>query len=333
MGLSTHFPHFSPQSYYKLHIRFVNTFQSILGDFSAISVFWVENGVAPDVDWAAQSFVRARVTQKAPTLFCARPRGKICILEVSVSDPMRIDILSLFPETFVSPLNQSIIKRAREQALVDIVIHDIRDYTHDKHHTADDYPYGGGPGMVLKPEPIFEAAEAVEKQLGVSEIPVILVTPQGRLFSQSVAQELALHPHLLLICGHYEGLDERICEHLVTDQISIGDYVLSGGELAALVVVDAVVRLIPGVLGSDDSASSDSHSDGLLEYPQYTRPQVYRGWSVPEVLLSGNHGEIAEWRRRQAILRTAKRRPDLLEKGKICEEERKWMLENLLSPK
>jgi tRNA (guanine37-N1)-methyltransferase len=245
---------------------------------------------------------------------------------------MRIDILSLFPETFVSPLNQSIIKRAREQALVDIVIHDIRDHAHDKHHTADDYPYGGGPGMVLKPEPIFEAAEAVEKQLGV-KVPTILLTPQGRLFSQSVAQELALHPHLMLICGHYEGLDERICEHLVTDQISIGDYVLSGGELAALVIVDAVVRLIPGVLGSEDSASSDSHSNGLLEYPQYTRPQVYRGWSVPEVLLSGNHGEIAEWRRHQAILRTAKRRPDLLEKSKICEEERKWTLENLLNPK
>jgi tRNA (guanine37-N1)-methyltransferase len=285
------------------------------------------------VDWAAQSFVNAKVTQKVGILLCTRLRDKICVLEAFARDLMRIDILSLFPETFVSPLNQSIIKRAREQALVDIVIHDIRDYTHDKHHTADDYPYGGGPGMVLKPEPIFEAAEAVEKQLGASEIPIILLTPQGRLFSQSVAQELALNPHLMLICGHYEGLDERICEHLVTDQISIGDYVLSGGELAALVVVDAVVRLIPGALGSDDSASSDSHSNGLLEYPQYTRPQTYRGWSVPEVLLSGNHGEIAEWRRRQAILRTAKRRPDLLEKGKICEEEGKWTLENLLDPK
>jgi tRNA (guanine37-N1)-methyltransferase len=216
---------------------------------------------------------------------------------------------------------------------VDIVIHDIRDYAHDKHHTADDYPYGGGPGMVLKPEPIFEAAEAIEEQLGAGETPIILLTPQGRLFSQSVARELALNPRLMLICGHYEGLDERVCEHLVTDQISIGDYVLSGGELAALVVVDAVVRLIPGVLGSENSAGSDSHSNGLLEYAQYTRPQTYRGWSVPEVLLSGNHGEIAEWRRRQAILRTAKRRPDLLEKGKICEEEGKWTLENLLDPK
>jgi tRNA (guanine37-N1)-methyltransferase len=246
---------------------------------------------------------------------------------------MQIDILCLFPETFVSPLNQSIIKRAREQGLVNIVIHNIRDYTSDRHHTVDDYSYGGGPGMVLKPEPIFDAVEAVKKKLGASEVPVILLTPQGRLFSQSVAKELALHPHLMLICGHYEGFDERVCEYLATDEISIGDYVLSGGELAALVVVDATIRLIPGVLGSDESASSDSHSNGLLEYPQYTRPPVYRGWSVPSVLLSGNHGEIARWRRRQAILRTAKRRPELLEKGNICDEERKWILENLLNPK
>jgi len=246
---------------------------------------------------------------------------------------MRIDILCLFPETFASPLNQSIMKRAQEQGCVDIVIHDIRDYTHDKHHTADDYPYGGGPGMVLKPEPVFEAAEAIKQQLEVGDVPVVLLTPQGRLFSQSVAQELALHPHLMLICGHYEGLDERVCEHLATDQISIGDYVISGGELAALVVVDAIVRLIPGALGSEDSAGNDSHSNGLLEYPQYTRPPVYRGWSVPSVLLSGNHGEIAEWRRRQAILRTAERRPDLLRNGNIYGEERKWMSENLLSPK
>jgi tRNA (guanine37-N1)-methyltransferase len=246
---------------------------------------------------------------------------------------MRIDILCLFPGMFTSPLDESIIKRAREQGLANIMIHNIRDYTHDKHHTVDDYPYGGGPGMVLKPEPIFEAAEVVKQQLGVSEMPIILLTPQGRLFSQSIAQELALHPQLMLICGHYEGLDERVCEHLATDEISIGDYVLSGGELAALVVVDAIARLIPGVLGSQDSAGSDSHSNGLLEYPQYTRPDVYQDWQVPSVLLSGNHGEIARWRRRQAILRTAKRRPDLLEKGNICDEERKWILENLLNRK
>jgi len=246
---------------------------------------------------------------------------------------MRIDILCLFPEMVASPLEQSIIKRARERGLVNIVIHDIRDYTHNKHHTVDDYPYGGGPGMVLKPEPIFEAADAIKLQLGVSETPIILLTPQGRLFSQTIAQGLALLPRLMLICGHYEGIDERVCGHLATDEISIGDYVLSGGELAALVVVDAIVRLIPGVLGSQDSANSDSHSSGLLEYPQYTRPPVYRGWPVPEVLLSGNHGEIAQWQRRQAILRTAKRRPDLLEKGNLCDEEKKWILENLLNPK
>ena len=245
---------------------------------------------------------------------------------------MRIDILCLFPEMLLSPLNQSMVKRASERGLVHIAIHNIRDYTHDKHHTVDDYPYGGGPGMMLRPEPVFEAAETIRQQLGISEMPTVLLTPQGRLFSQSVAQELALYPHLMLICGHYEGLDERVCDHLITDEISIGDYVLSGGELPALVVVDAIVRLIPGVLGSQDSARSDSHSNGLLKYPQYTRPQVYRGWSVPPVLLSGNHGEVAQWRRCQAILRTAKRRPDLLKKANLCDEERKWMLENLLNP-
>jgi len=246
---------------------------------------------------------------------------------------MRIDILCLFPEMFVSPFNESIIKRAREQGLVDIVTHNIRDYTHDKHHTVDDYSYGGGPGMVLKPEPIFEAGETIKQQVGTAEIPMILLTPQGRLFTQAVAQELARHSHLMLICGHYEGLDERVREHLATDEISIGDYVLSGGELAAMVIVDAIVRLIPGALGSQSSAVSDSHSNGLLEYPQYTRPQVYRGWSIPSVLLSGNHREIAQWRRRQAILRTAKRRPDLLKKTTLLDEEKKWISENLLSPR
>lgn len=241
---------------------------------------------------------------------------------------MRIDILCLFPEMFDSPLNQSIIKRAGERGLVNIVTHDIRNYAYDKHRTVDDYPYGGGPGMVLRPEPIFEAADTLRGQLGEGEIPIILLTPQGRLFSQSVAQELAAHPRIMLICGHYEGIDERVCEHLATDEISIGDYVLSGGELAALVVVDAVVRLLPGALGSEYSADSDSHSDGLLEHPQYTRPQTYRDWSVPPILMSGNHGEIAQWRRRQAILRTAKRRPDLLNRVTLCDEERKWMSEN-----
>lgn len=244
---------------------------------------------------------------------------------------MRIDIFCLFPEVFDSPLNQSIVKRAGERGLVNIVIHDIRDYAHDKHRTVDDYPYGGGPGMVLKPEPIFEAAETVRGQHGANETPVVLLTPQGRLFSQPVARELASLPHLMLICGHYEGIDDRVCEHLATDEISIGDYVLSGGELAALVVVDAVVRLLPGALGSEYSTNNDSHSDGLLEHPQYTRPQTYRDWSVPPVLISGNHGEIAQWRRHQAILRTAKRRPDLLDQAIFCDEERKWMSENLLN--
>ena len=246
---------------------------------------------------------------------------------------MRIDILCLFPEMFVSAFDQSIIKRAKEKGIVDIMIHDIRDYTHDKHHTADDYPYGGGPGMVLKPEPVFEAMEAIKQQLNTSEIPIILLTPKGRLFNQQVAKELALYSHLILICGHYEGIDERVHEHLATDEISIGDYVLSSGELAAMVVVDAIVRLIPGVLGSPMSANNDSHSDGFLEYPQYTRPQVYRGWSVPSVLLSGNHSEIALWRRQQAILRTAKRRPDLLKKATLSDKEKKWISESLLNPK
>ena len=230
---------------------------------------------------------------------------------------MRIDVFCLFPEMFVSPFNQSIVKRAKEQGLVDIVIHNIRDHTHDKHHTADDYPYGGGPGMVLKPEPIFEAIEATKQQINPGKVAIILLTPQGRLFSQQIAQELASHSHLMLICGHYEGGDERVHEHLATDEISIGDYVLSGGEPAAMVLVDAIVRLIPGVLGSQTSLNSDSHTGGLLEYPQYTRPQIYRGWPVPSVLLSGNHEEIARWRHQEAISRTAKRRPDLsFEEGK-----------------
>jgi tRNA (guanine37-N1)-methyltransferase len=234
---------------------------------------------------------------------------------------MRIDILCLFPEMFISPFDCSIIKRARERGLVEVVVHNIRDYTHDKHDTVDDYAYGGGPGMVLKPEPIFEAMESIKKQVDYSGLPIILLTPQGRLFTEQVARELALHQNMMLVCGHYEGVDERVREHLITDEISIGDYVLSGGELAAMVVVDAVVRLIPGVLGSPLSFHSDSHSNGLLEYPQYTRPEVYQGWSVPAVLLSGNHGEIARWRRQQAILRTLKRRPDLAEQANLSAKE------------
>jgi len=238
---------------------------------------------------------------------------------------MRIDILTIFPEMFQSPFDASILKRAIEQKLVDIQIHNIRDYTHDKHHTVDDYTYGGGAGMIFKPEPVFEAVESIKAEISPeqenSAPPVILLTPQGRLFSQEIALELSKHSHMILVCGRYEGVDERIHQHLVTDEISIGDYVLSGGELAAMVVVDAVVRLLPGVLGSEASPLEDSHVTGLLEYPQYTRPAVFREWAVPEVLLSGNHAQIAKWRRQQAIRRTQERRPELLEKANLSSEE------------
>ena len=247
---------------------------------------------------------------------------------------MQIDILTLFPQMFQGPFSPGIFQRAIDHKLVGVNIHNIRDYTHDKHHTVDDYAYGGGAGMILKPEPIFEAVESIKSDISLEEksggLPVILLTPQGRLFSQEIARELSRHRHLILICGRYEGVDERVREHLVTDEISIGDYVLSGGELAAMVVVDAVVRLLPGVLGSEASSLDDSHSSGLLEYPQYTRPAVYREWSVPEVLLSGNHAQIAKWRREQAIIRTLERRPELLDKANLNLEERR--LVNRLSP-
>jgi len=239
---------------------------------------------------------------------------------------MRIDILTLFPQMFQGPFSSSILKRAVEQGLVSINIHNIRDYTHDKHHTVDDYAYGGGGGMVLKPGPIFEAVEAIKSEASPDRVTdmssIILLTPQGRLFSQQIADELSRGSWLVLICGHYEGVDERVREHLVTDEISIGDYVLTGGELAAMVVVDAVVRLLPGVLGSEASPLDDSHVTGLLEYPQYTRPAAYRGWAVPQVLLSGNHAQIIKWRREQAIWRTLKRRPELLDKADLSLEER-----------
>ena len=239
---------------------------------------------------------------------------------------MQIDILTLFPQMFQSLLSAGMLKRAIDRKLVRINISNIRDYTHDKHHTADDYPYGGGAGMVLKPEPIFEAVEAIKSDISQEqesdEVPTILLTPQGRLFSQQIALELSQCSHLILICGHYEGVDERVREYLVTDEISIGDYVLSGGELAAMVVVDAVVRLVPGVLGSEASALDDSHTTGLLEHPQYTRPPVYRGWAVPEVLLSGNHAQVDKWHREQAIIRTLERRSELLDKVNLSPEER-----------
>ncbi|MBA7486589.1 tRNA (guanine-N(1)-)-methyltransferase [subsurface metagenome] len=249
---------------------------------------------------------------------------------------MQIGILTLFPQMFQGPFSTGIFQRAIDHELVRVSIHNIRDYTHDKHHTVDDYAYGGGAGMVLKPEPIFEAVESIKSDASLEErggeLPVILLTPQGRLFSQEIALELSRYSHLILICGRYEGVDERVREHLVTDEISIGDYVLSGGELAAMVVVDAVVRLLPGVLGSEASSLDDSHSTGLLEYPQYTRPAVYRGWSVPEVLLSGNHAQIAKWRREQAIIRTLERRPELLDKANLNLEERRLVNRLSTSP-
>jgi tRNA (guanine37-N1)-methyltransferase len=240
---------------------------------------------------------------------------------------MRIDVLTLFPKLFEVPFSFGIFKRAVDSGLIGINLYNIRDYTHDRHNTADDYPFGGGAGMVLKPEPIFEAVESIKSEaVGESgELPVILLTPQGRLFSQKIAQELSEKSHLVFICGHYEGVDERVREHLVTDEISIGDYVLTGGEIPSMAVIDAIIRLIPGVLGSPDSPQEDSYANGLLEYPQYTRPSVFREWSVPEVLISGNHAQIAKWRRQQAVKRTLERRPELLDKADLGLEDKKYL--------
>jgi len=242
---------------------------------------------------------------------------------------MRIDILTLFPEIFAAPLQASILGRALREGVAEVHVHDIRTYAKDKHQVVDDYAYGGGPGMVMKPEPLAAAIEGVRAMAGPGR--TVLLTPQGRLLNQSIVDELAREPRLILVSGHYEGVDERVREHFVDDEISIGDYVLSGGEFAALVIIDAVVRRLPGTLGSAESLLEESHSDGLLEYPQYTRPAEFRGWRVPDILLSGNHGEIARWRRRQRVLRTAKRRPDLIEKaiqeGLLSEEEQRLAAE------
>jgi len=232
---------------------------------------------------------------------------------------MRIDVFTLFPEVFEPYLEASILQRARQRGLVTVQVHNIRDWATDRHHVTDDEPYGGGGGMVMKPEPIFSAIEGV---LGAPPAcPLILLTPQGRPFNQAVAFELSRHPHLALLSGRYEGVDERVRQHLVSDEISIGDYVLSGGELPALVLIDAITRVLPGVLGDPDGAQDDSHASGLLEYPHYTRPPEYRGWRVPEVLVSGDHARIARWRREQALLRTWQRRPDLLAQAALSETD------------
>ena len=263
---------------------------------------------------------------------------------------MRFDIFTLFPEIFAGVFDESIIQRAREARLVEIALHDIRTYTTDKHHVTDDYPYAGGGGMVMKPEPIFAAVEAVlGLEVGNLKLedgsappsptsnlqpptsnfqlptPIILLTPQGRVFDQAIARELARHARLALICGHYEGVDERVREHLATDEISIGDYVLTGGEIPAMVIVDAVTRLIPGALGDPSAPAHDSHASGLLEGPHYTRPAEFRGWSVPDILLSGNHAQNAAWRRRESLRRTFKRRQELLSKVELSDDEREFL--------
>ena len=237
---------------------------------------------------------------------------------------MHFDIFTLFPDMFQGPFTESILKRAQERGLLSIALHNIRDITTDKHHIVDDYPYGGGAGMVMKPEPIFAAIEAVYESG-----PIILLTPQGRLFNQQIARALAQEQRVTLLCGHYEGIDERVRQHLVTDEISIGDYVLTGGELAAMVVVDVVSRLIPGVLGADASIQEESHSENLLEYPHYTRPPEFRGWRVPDILLSGHHAQVARWRRKESLRRTRLRRPDLFEKVELSSKLDKQLLREL----
>jgi len=236
---------------------------------------------------------------------------------------MRIDVFTLFPQVFQPYLETSILHRAIVRELVEINLHNIRDWTTDRHHITDDEPYGGGGGMVMKPEPIFAAVESV---LGEeSDCPVILLTPQGRLLNQSIAYELSEEPKLTFLSGRYEGIDERVRQYLVTDEISIGDYVLTGGELPSLVLIDTIIRLLPGVLGDPDGALDDSHASGVLEYPHYTRPADFRGWEVPEVLLSGDHARVARWRREQSLLRTLRRRPDLLEIAQLNEEDQEFL--------
>ncbi len=237
---------------------------------------------------------------------------------------MRFDILTLFPAMFAGPLDQSIIKRARESGVLRIAVHDIRDWAEGRHRVCDDYPFGGGPGMVMKPEPVVAAIEAVT-EMDPSRGPVVLLTPQGQVLTQALVRDFAAEERLTLVCGHYEGVDERVVEEAISHEVSIGDYILSGGEPAALVLLDAVARLVPGVVGSGESLVEESHGAGLLEYPQYTRPADFRGRRVPDILLSGHHAEITRWRRQQRLLRTARRRPDLLPLAEITDAERAWL--------
>ncbi len=243
-----------------------------------------------------------------------------------VNARMRFHVLTIFPEMFASPFAEGIIARGRKSGLLEISLYNIRDYARDRHGTVDDYPFGGGPGMVMKPEPLFDAVEDVRAGALMDEsTPVILLSPQGRPLNQSLVESLAEHKDLVLICGRYEGVDERVREHLATDEISIGDYVLSGGELPAMVLIDAVSRLVTGVVGSSESIQDDSFTTGLIQHPHYTRPAEYRGWAAPEVLLSGNHAEIARWRRRQSLERTFLRRPDLLASADLSEDDRRFI--------
>ena len=240
---------------------------------------------------------------------------------------MRIEVLTTFPQMIEAVARESIIGRARERGLVEVVAVNLRDFTDDRHHTTDDEPYGGGPGMVMKCEPVFRAVETLTSRRTAEKARIVLMTPQGRRLDQKLAAELARENYVVIICGRYEGVDERIRERLVTDEISIGDYVVSGGELPALVVIEAVTRLVPGVLGDDESSESESFAGGLLEYPQYTRPADFRGYRAPETLLSGNHAEIAKWRRRAALERTLRRRPDLLADAPLTEDDRRLLRE------
>ena len=237
---------------------------------------------------------------------------------------MRIDVFTILPASMQAYLTASILGKAQVAGLLDVRLHDLRDHTLDRHRTTDDAPYGGGGGMVMKPEPIFAA---VERALGeaVGQVPILLLSPQGRLFDQKLARALAAQPQFALICGRYEGVDERVCEHLATDEISIGDFVLTGGELPAMVVIDAVARLIPGVLGDEGAAENDSHAAGLLEYPHYTRPPDFRGWQVPDILLSGDHARVAAWRREQSLRRTRTRRPDMLADVDLNADDRRLL--------